>query len=203
MAPFSAGECVRVTVDGADGKVSRRALVLTIDDDDTLECEFRGETEEVRVQASTCTPLLPFELAEGPVDAETRKAQGNELFKLRDASAALEQYVLGLKSMQSDAPLSSAAVALSKPAPVHTRAKAAAGLVAAYCYALRWCWQLMSPTVVLMCHMSPTRPQIPAAAWVRLWVRPPRPLGALQSRSACRRCFGRRRPSTIRTRPRG
>ena len=106
MAPFSAGECVRVTVDGADGKVSRRALVLTIDDDDTLECEFRGETEEVRVQASTCTPLLPFELAEGPVDAETRKAQGNELFKLRDASAALEQYVLGLKSMQSDAPLS-------------------------------------------------------------------------------------------------
>lgn len=102
MASLSVGQRIRVT--GDDG-LSQRALLLA-PDGDSYEIEFDRGGEAV-VPAERCAMLLPFEEtalpADGDIDPERQKAQGNALFKLRDANAAIEQYVLGLRALSSEA----------------------------------------------------------------------------------------------------
>ena len=116
------GQRVRVAPSASDG-VSRRALVLALEGEDKLEIEYEDTNEEAVVATAVCSALLEFEEApaapsdEGPVaGAERLKANGNALFKLRDATAAIECYVAALKSLQTDAPLSCGARCLVKPA---------------------------------------------------------------------------------------
>lgn len=121
------GQRVRVSAASADG-MSRRALVLSLDGTTHAEIEYEGgnssSSEEDVVALHRCAPLLPFELSKeaGPADetpvqkAERLKAQGNALFKLRDAAAALDEYVTGLRCLQADAPLSAGSRCLLKPA---------------------------------------------------------------------------------------
>ena len=115
------GQRVRVAPSSSDG-VSRRALVLALEGDAELEIEYEDTNEEAVVSTAACSALLEFEEASAPSDegpvasAERLKANGNALFKLRDAAAALECYVAALKCLQGDAPLSTGARCLVKPA---------------------------------------------------------------------------------------
>ena len=102
----------------ADG-LARRALILSFDGSDLIEIEYeKAEGAEEVVLRKRCQPLLPFEEKTGSAaaaaDAETLKLNGNTLFKLRDAAAAIEQYVAGLKLL-SEAP-SAGARCLVRPA---------------------------------------------------------------------------------------
>lgn len=106
--PLTPGSRLRVAPSAADG-VARRALLLSEEDDERYEVEFEGgANEEAVVPCDKCTPLLLFELAadageaSAVASAERYKAQGNVLFKLRDAAAAIEMYVAGLKMLASD-----------------------------------------------------------------------------------------------------
>ena len=100
LGPLSVGQRIRVT--GDDG-LSKRALLMAFDGDDAYEVEYEAGGEAV-VPAAKCSKLLAFEEAGGAeADAERCKIQGNELFKLRDAAAAIEQYVLGLRALASKA----------------------------------------------------------------------------------------------------
>ena len=115
------GQRIRVAPSASDG-VSRRALVLALDGDTDVEVEYEGSGgEEAVIPLSRCTALLAFEEEDGPADesptsrAERLKGEGNALFKLRDASAALGRYVAALKTLQADAPLSAGARCLLKP----------------------------------------------------------------------------------------
>ena len=100
LGPLSVGQRIRVT--GDDG-LSKRALLMAFDGDDAYEVEYEAGGEAV-VPAARCSTLLAFEEAGGAeADAERCKIQGNELFKLRDAAAAIEQYVLGLRALASKA----------------------------------------------------------------------------------------------------
>ena len=116
MVALLVGQRVRVEPSAADA-LSRRALLLA-EDGDAFELEYEcGDCEEAVVSVARLSALLPFEesaaLAADPSEgavaqAERLKAQGNALFKLRDATAALGQYVAALKVLQADAPLRSA-----------------------------------------------------------------------------------------------
>ncbi|KOO27080.1 hypothetical protein Ctob_008149 [Chrysochromulina tobinii] len=100
FGPLSVGQRIRIT--GDDG-LSKRALLMAFDGDDAYEVEYEAGGEAV-VPAAKCSALLAFEEAGGAeADAERFKLQGNELFKLRDAAAAIEQYVLGLRALASKA----------------------------------------------------------------------------------------------------
>ena len=100
LGPLSVGQRIRIT--GDDG-LSKRALLMAFDGDDAYEVEYEAGGEAV-VPAAKCSALLAFEEAGGAeADAERFKLQGNELFKLRDAAAAIEQYVLGLRALASKA----------------------------------------------------------------------------------------------------
>ena len=100
LGPLSVGQRIRVT--GDDG-LSKRALLMAFDGDDAYEVEYEAGGEAV-VPAAKCSALLAFEEAGGAeADAERFKLQGHELFKLRDAAAAIEQYVLGLRALASKA----------------------------------------------------------------------------------------------------
>ena len=120
--PLVVGQRIRVAPLSADG-ISRRALILALDDDDKLEIEYEGSggAEEDVVPITRCSPLLPFELVSEPAETPTARAEqlkvaGNSVFKLRDSSAAIEYYVAALKALQADAPLSAGARCLVKPA---------------------------------------------------------------------------------------
>ena len=112
------GQRIRVLPATADG-LARRALILSFDGSDLIEIEYeKAEGAEEVVLRKRCQPLLPFEEKTGSAaaaaDAETLKLNGNTLFKLRDAAAAIEQYVAGLKLL-SEAP-SAGARCLVRPA---------------------------------------------------------------------------------------
>ena len=108
------GQRIRVLPATPDG-LARRALILAFDGPDQIELEYeKAESEEAVVPSKRCIPLLAFEAASSTADAEERKLNGNALFKLRDASAAIEQYVLGLRCL-SESP-SAGARCLIRPA---------------------------------------------------------------------------------------
>jgi hypothetical protein len=131
-APLLVGQRVRVAPVAADG-VSRRALILAFDGEDRAEVEYeKSNGEEDVVPIARCSALMPFEESPAPQlpaaeAAEQHKAYGNSLFKLRDAAAALEQYVLGLKRLQADSPLSTGARCLIRPADGDPAGRAAIG----------------------------------------------------------------------------
>ena len=122
-ATLVVGQRIRVAAASTEG-VSRRALVLALDGASHLEIEYEGsDGEEAVVSTERCSPLLPSELVSDLADdlapaarAERLKSLGNDLFKLRDASAALEQYVSALRCLATDAPLSAGARCLIRAA---------------------------------------------------------------------------------------
>jgi hypothetical protein len=118
------------------GGLSRTVLVLCTTAD-TCEVEYDDDTEGV-VPMDSLVHLLPFEYAAvdtPPLDDESQntphstaerfKAQGNHLFKLRDARAALGRYACVLRVLQDDAPFAPGARCLVKPAEDHGHARAA------------------------------------------------------------------------------
>ena len=132
------GQRVRVAPAASDGQ-ARRALLLSIEPDSgNFEIEYADDDTEAVVPAARCSALLPFEDAastaaptEGAVaTADLYKSRGNELFKLRDATAALEQYIHALRALQRDAPLSPGARCLVKPAEGNGPARSAMVLTA-------------------------------------------------------------------------
>jgi len=117
---------VRVTL---DDNLRRRGTVLCIHaENGTCEIEFDDGTEAVVPMTST-QPLLEWERAgsgvstAGPSRAEELKAQGNELFKLRDAEAALQRYMSALRELSC--PLTPGSRCLVKPVEGNGAARAA------------------------------------------------------------------------------
>lgn len=109
MAALSVGQRVRIAPIHSDG-LARRALLLAADGD-SYELEYEdGDKEEAVISTCRISPLQPFEEAtdapppssDAVAMAELHKAQGNTLFKLRDASAALERYIQALRDLQID-----------------------------------------------------------------------------------------------------
>ena len=96
------GQRVRVAPAAPDG-LARRALVLTFEGTDLVELEYEQPSgEEEVVPLSRCSALLPFEeVGFQGLDAEALKSNGNALFKLRDASGAIECYVAGMRCLQT------------------------------------------------------------------------------------------------------
>ena len=122
------GRRMRVT---ADDGCRQRALVLCVMDDKHhcgYQVEYDDGTEAV-VPVASVQPLFDWEY-EAPVQdaatqpdaaarhaaAERLKSQGNELFKLKDAAAALQMYMLALRELQADCRFEPGARCLVKPA---------------------------------------------------------------------------------------
>lgn len=107
------GSTMRATQ--ADGS-RRLALVLcAFPHSDSYQIEYDDGSEAI-LPASALSPLLPWESSPSPESpapledalalAERLKAQGNQLFALKDFASALRQYVLALKTIGADASLS-------------------------------------------------------------------------------------------------